>query len=152
MTTSEQQRVEAVIDGVSHAGRSQDAAELLDLMASTTGEEPIVWSAGTIGFGRYHYRYATGQEGDFFKVGFAPRKDKITLYIMSGLRGFEDILDRLGTHRASKSTVHIKRLDDVDRGALRELIEECVAHLDSVEAEVGAIPRMSDIPPRQAGS
>lgn len=152
VTTSEQHRVQAVIDGVPHARRRQDAAELLDLMAAVTGEEPQVWSAGTIGFGHYHYRYATGQEGDFFKVGFAPRKDKITLYIMSGLRGFEDILDRLGPHQASKSTVHIKRLDDVDRDVLIELIEECVAHLDAVEADLGAIPRMSDIPPRRAGT
>ncbi len=140
--------VRAIIDAVPHAHRRDDAAELVRLMASVTGERPEAWSGGTIGFGQYHYRYATGQEGDFFKVGFAPRKDKITLYVMSGLRGFEDILDRLGPHHVSKSTVHVRRLGDVDRDALIELIEECVTHLDRVEATLGAIPRMSDIPPR----
>ena len=140
--------VAEVVAGVPHEARRADAGELLALMEQITGETPKVWSAGTIGFGQYHYRYKTGQEGDFFSVGFAPRKDKITLYIMSGLRGFEDILERLGPHQASKSTVHIKRLADVDRDVLDELIRECVAHLAKVERDLGAIPRMSDIPPR----
>lgn len=138
-----------VIDAVAHEGRRQDAAALVELMEQVTGETPKVWSAGTIGFGQYHYRYKTGQEGDFFNVGFAPRKDKITLYIMSGLRGFDDILERLGPHQASKSTVHIKRLHDVDQEVLVELVAECVAHIERVEKELGAIPRMSEIPPRQ---
>lgn len=140
-----------VITAVPHEGRRRDAADLLELMSEVTGEEPHVWSQGTtIGFGKYHYRYASGQEGDFFTVGFSPRKDKITLYIMSGLRGFEDILERLGPHTAAKSAVHIKRLGDVDRDVLIELIRECVNHVAAVEAELGAIPRMSEIPPRRA--
>ncbi len=144
------QSVEDVIASVSHDGRRQDAVALVDLMKEVTGQEPKVWSAGTIGFGQYHYRYEkTGQEGDFFDVGFAPRKDKITLYIMSGLRGFDEILERLGPHQASKSTVHLKRLEDVDREVLVELITECVAHIRKVETDLGAIPRMSDIPPRK---
>lgn len=142
--------VQEVIDSVTHSGRRADATELLTIMADATGEVPKVWSAGTIGFGQYHYRYHTGQEGEFFDVGFAPRKDKITLYVMSGLRGFEDILDRLGAHQASKSTVHFKRLADLDRDVLVELITECVRHIERVEQDLGAIPRMSDIPPREA--
>lgn len=141
--------VQEVIVSVPHEGRRQDAAALVELLAEITGEQPVVWSSGTIGFGRYHYRYATGQEGDFFDIGFAPRKDRITLYVMSGLRGFDDILDRLGKHRASKSTVHFSRLDDLDRSALVDLVTACVAHLRTVEDELGAIPRMSDIPPRR---
>jgi len=145
------QSVRDVIDAVAHQGRRDDAAALTVLIAEATGEEPKVWSAGTIGYGQYHYRYIkSGQEGDFFDVGFAPRKDKITLYVMSGLRGFDDILERLGPHQASKSTVHFKRLGDLDRDALVDLITECVAHLRKVEQELGAIPRMSDIPPREA--
>jgi hypothetical protein len=140
----------AIINAVQSEGRRSDASDLLDLMRRVTGEEPVVWSSNTIGFGQYHYQYKTGQEGDFFVVGFAPRKDRLTLYIMSGLRGFEDILERLGPHQASKSTVHVKRLEDIDRTVLIELIEECVAHVARVEQALGAIPRMSDIPPRKA--
>ena len=142
--------MQAVIDDVADERRRKDATALLALMTEVTGYEPQVWSANTIGFGQYHYRYKTGQEGDFFTVGFSPRKDRLTLYIMSGLRGFEDILDRLGPHQASKSTVHVTRLDDLDQEALQELIAECVNHVEAVEKELGAIPRMSDIPPRQA--
>jgi hypothetical protein len=150
MTGKAEDTPEALIDSVGHEGRRADAAELLELMSATTGEPAEMWGADTVGFGRYRYRYATGQEGDFFKIGFSPRKDRLTLYVMSGLRGFEDILDRLGPHRAAKSAVHLKRLADVDREALRELISECVRHLDAVQRSLGAIPRMSEIPPREA--
>ncbi|MDH5294371.1 MAG: DUF1801 domain-containing protein, partial [Acidimicrobiia bacterium] len=104
-----------IIDDVTHEGRRRDAEELMAFIADITGEEPKVWNAKNIGYGQYHYRYKTGQEGDFFTIGFSPRKDRITLYVMSGLRGFDDILDRLGPHTTGKSTVHLKRLGDVDR-------------------------------------
>ena len=138
-----------LVDTVTNRERRADASNLLDLMSQVTGEEPRGWGSNTIGFGRYHYRYATGQEGDFFMVGFSPRKDRLTVYLMSGLRGFEDILERLVPHRAGKSTVHLKRLDDVEPTVLIELIEACVEHVRKVEEALGAIPRMSDIPPRQ---
>lgn len=148
MAAADAQDVAGVIAAIADDGRRHDAAELLAIMSDVTGEKPKVWSTNTIGFGQYHYRYESGQEGDFFSIGFSPRKDRITLYVMSGLRGFDDILDRLGPHTASKSTVHIKRLADIDRAALAELIRECVDHIAAVEASQGAIPRMSDIPPR----
>ena len=150
MTDSDRQAVTELVDAVADERRRTDASNLLDLMRAVTGEKPAVWGSNTVGFGRYHYRYTTGQEGDFFTVGFSPRKDRLTLYLMSGLRGFEDILERLGPHRAGKSTVHLKSLDDVEQSVLIELIEECVEHVRRVEQALGAIPRMSDIPPRQA--
>ncbi len=149
MSSIDRAAAQRVIDDVTHDGRRRDAEELMAFIADVTGEEPRVWNANTIGYGQYHYRYKTGQEGDFFTVGFSPRKDRITLYIMSGLRGFDDILDRLGPHIVGKSTVHLKRLDDVDRTILAELINECVAHVKAVERSMGAIPRMNDIPPRK---
>ncbi len=148
---SDSDPVSEVLEAVTHAGRRADAAELIEIMTEVTGHEPRLWSPGTIGFGQYHYRYKTGQEGDFFQIGLAPRKDKLTLYVMSGLRGFEDILARLGPHTSSKSTVHLKSLDGIDREALTDLVTECLRHLEEVEASLGAIPRMSDIPPRTAG-
>lgn len=146
---ADSETVREIIDSVSHADRRADAATLIEIMTEVTRETPRVWGAGTIGFGRYHYRYASGQEGDFFQIGLAPRRDKLTLYVMSGLRGFDDILERLGPHTAGKSTVHLKSLDGIDRTALAELISECVHHLEWVEAQLGSIPRMSEIPPRR---
>ncbi len=138
-----------LVKTVDNDERQRDALELLTLMKDVTGYDPVVWNASTVGFGRYHYRYKTGQEGDFFSVGFSPRADRITLYIMSGLRGFEDILDRLGPHTTGKSTVHIKRLGDLNRESLVDLVSECVKHVEHVEKTLGAIPRMSEIPPRK---
>lgn len=149
MTDSDPSAARALIEAVADERIKREASDLLDLISGVTGDEPKVWSSNTIGFGQYHYRYKTGQEGDFFTIGFSPRQNQLTLYIMSGLRGFEDILERLGPHRAGKSTVHVKRLDDVDRDVLIELISECVKHVVAVEESMGAIPRMSDIPPRQ---
>jgi hypothetical protein len=151
MADSDKRGVKSLIESVADERRRTDASNLLELMRDATGEEPRLWSSDTIGFGRYHYRYKTGQEGDFFSVGFSPRKDRLTLYIMSGLRGFEDILERLGPHKAGMSTVHVRRLGDVDRPVLIELIEECVKHLRGVETSMGAIPRLRDIPPRKPG-
>ena len=149
MMDSDRKAAKALIEVITDERNREEASDLLDLMSTATGEEPRVWGSDTIGFGQYHYRYRTGQEGDFFTVGFSPRKDRLTLYIMSGLRGFEDLLARLGPHKAGKSTVHLKRLEDADRSVLIELIEECVAHVKMVERTMGAIPRMSDIPPRE---
>ncbi len=140
--------VRDVLANVATDSLRSDAFQLLELLRRTTGEDPELWNSNTIGFGRYHYRYATGKEGEFFDIGFAPRSGHLTLYVMSGLRGFEDILERLGPHERSKSTVHLKDLADLDLDVLSELVRECVAHLRWVESELGAIPRMSEIPPR----
>lgn len=140
---------DAVINEIADPEKREDALSLLQTMKESTGEQPRVWSGNTIGFGEYHYKYASGREGDFFKIGFSPRGDNITIYVMSGLRGFDDILGRLGPHQASKSTVKIKSLGDVNRAALVDLITECVRHLDRVANDLGAIPRMAEIPPRK---
>lgn len=144
-----QDDVAAAIAAIADDQRRTDAADLLALMAEVTGEKPVMWGK-SIGFGKYHYKYKSGQEGDFFKIGFAVGARELTVYAMSGLRGFDDILSKLGPHRSSKSCVYLKRLGDVDRDVLAELISECVRHLDAVEQELGAVPRMSDIPPRTA--
>lgn len=120
-------------------------------MEAVTDEVPVLWGRNMIGYGSYHYRYKTGQEGDFVKIGFTPRENGTIIDVMSGLRGFEHILARLGNHTASKSTVKFGWLHDIDRSALEKLVGESVAHLDSVTNELGSIPRMSDIPPRKVG-
>lgn len=137
-----------LIQKISDERVRSDTVEFVRLVARVTGEDPVVWNSTTIGFGRYHYKYASGQEGEFFDIGLAPREGHLTLYVMSGLAGFDDVLARLGPHESSKAAVHIKRLEDVNHAALEELVRESVAHLRHVEEELGAIPRMSDIPPR----
>ncbi|MDH3464168.1 MAG: DUF1801 domain-containing protein, partial [Acidimicrobiia bacterium] len=113
--------VDEFIESIDDESRRDDTRKLVELVSGATNLVPQMWGNDTIGFGRYHYRYESGRDGDFFSLGLSPRKRSITLYIMSGLRGFEDILDRLGPHRSSKSCVYLNRLADVDSDALVDL-------------------------------
>ena len=139
--------VAAFIDGIENEARREDCLRLLELMRQVTGEKPQLWGGSMVGFGSYHYRYASGRQGDYFKVGFAPRKANLTIYLMSGLIGYNDLLARLGPHTEGKSCVYLKRLDDVDTDVLTALIERAVAHIDQVWADAGGVPRMSEMPP-----
>ncbi len=98
-------------------------------MKSATGAEPRIWGAGMIGFGSYHYRYASGREGDWFLAGFSPRKHNLTLYIMAGFDRYEALLKRLGKFTTGKSCLYVKRLADVDEAVLRDLIASSVQHM-----------------------
>ena len=85
-----------------------------------------MWGESIVGFGSYHYKYASGREGDWFVVGFAPRKQDLTLYLMYGLDQYEALLSRLGKHKTGKGCLYVKRLADVDMAVLRELVAESV--------------------------
>ncbi len=98
-------------------------------MKRITKANPKMWGPGMVGFGSYHYKYASGREGDWFLTGFAPRKQNLTLYIMSGFERYSALLKRLGKHKIAKSCLYVKRLDDVDMDVLTQLIEESVAYV-----------------------
>jgi hypothetical protein len=104
--------------------RREDARRLCAMMQEITGEAPVMWGTSIIGFGRYHYRYASGREGDSALAGFSPRRQALAIYLVGG---FEDrhqsVLARLGPHKTGKGCLYIKGLDDVDHDALRELID-----------------------------
>jgi len=94
------------------------------LMREATGESPALWNGGIVGFGTYHYKYASGHEGDAALVGFAARRPHLVVYLMSDFETrYADVVARLGPHTAGKGCLYLKRLDDVDQAALRELIE-----------------------------
>lgn len=106
------------------AGRRADAQALCELMTEATGAQPAMWGSSIVGFGSYHYRYASGQEGDWPAVGFSPRRQALTVYISEGLEDHTGLLARLGTHTTGKSCVYLKRLSDVDSSVLSELVRE----------------------------
>lgn len=114
---------EAFIAAIEHPVRRADAQVLLELMRRLSGEEPRMWGETMIGFGTYHYKYATGREGDFMRTGFAPRKSGQVVYIMPGYTNFSLILDRLGKFKEGKSCLYITKLADVDMDVLEELIQ-----------------------------
>jgi hypothetical protein len=109
--------------------RQEDCRTLVALMHEATGAPPVLWGASIVGFGQYHYRYPTGQEGDWFLVGFSPRRSALTLYIMPGFARYETLMARLGHHTTGKSCLYLKRLSDVHADVLRELVFASVAQL-----------------------
>ncbi len=118
--------VGAFLDGVENIRRREDARTVSDMMARVTGEPPRMWGASIIGFGRYHYKYESGHEGDFFLTGVAPRKQALSVHIMPGFSEYQDLLDRLGKHKTGRSCLYINKLDDVDLTVLEELVRRSV--------------------------
>ncbi|AGZ43762.1 DUF1801 domain-containing protein [Actinoplanes friuliensis] len=108
--------------------RRADAQALCALMAEAAGVAPVMWGPSIVGFGSYHYRYASGQEGDWPVVGLSPRKTAMTIYLSAGFE--QEILDRLGPHRLGKACLYLKRLADVDDAVLRELVADAFRKLD----------------------
>ncbi len=98
-------------------------------MSEITGAEPRMWGDSMVGFDSYHYVYASGREGDWFITGFSPRRRNLSIYVMPGFSGVSDLMGRLGKHRTGKSCLYAKRLGDLDRTVLRELLERSVAEM-----------------------
>lgn len=125
-TTETDADVGAFIDGIEDEGKRQDARRVCEMMAEITGEPPRLWGAAIVGFGRVHYRYESGREGDWFVVGFSPRKRNLTLYIMPGFQEYAGLMARLGKHKTGKSCLYVNRLADVDESVLRALVAASV--------------------------
>jgi hypothetical protein len=116
--------VENFIEGIKDERKRQDCYELLKLMKKATKAEPKMWGTSIIGFGDYHYTYASGREGEWFVAGFSPRAQNLTLYMMGGFD--QKVLKRLGKYKTGKGCLYINKLEDVDRKVLNELIAKSV--------------------------
>jgi|SRR5438309_7381820 len=112
---------QAFLASVADPKRREDARALCDMMARATGEPPRMWG-NIVGFGRYHYRYDSGREGDWMLSGFAVRAKEMVLYLGCGGGGFDDLLGRLGKHKRGKGCLYVKALADVDAQVLEALI------------------------------
>jgi hypothetical protein len=129
-TTRNEASVADFLATVTDPKRRADAEAACALMAEATGAEPAMWGTAIIGFGTYHYRYASGRTGDWPAVGLSPRKQSLTLYISAGFDGYQDLLSRLGPHTTGKSCLYLKRLADVNHDVLKSLVAEGFRHLD----------------------
>ena len=121
--------VEAFLDAVDDERKRSDAHVVGGMMAEITGSTGVLWGSSIVGFGTYHYRYASGREGTFFETGFSPRKRALTLYVMAGFSEYEDLLGRLGRHTTGKSCLYVRRLADVDLDVLRDLLARSVGYV-----------------------
>lgn len=119
----------AFLAAVEPEARRQDAIAVCEMMSRISGEPPVLWGPSIVGFGRYHYRYASGHEGDAMLVGFSPRKAALTLYVLSDLPGQADLMSRLGQHTIGKSCLYLKRLADVDLEVLEALVTQSYRHM-----------------------
>jgi hypothetical protein len=122
------------LNAVENETKREDSFTILELMQQVTGSEPIMWGDSIIGFGSYHYKYASGREADWFLTGFSPRVQNLTLYIMSGFDEYDDLLGKLGKHSTGKSCLYVKRLENIDLDVLKELVEKSVAHMKATNA------------------
>lgn len=126
-----EQSVDAFLAQVEPPQR-QDGITLRQFFEDVTGYEAVLWGSSLIGFGSYHYRYASGREGDSFYVGFSPRKTNLVLYLALGEDAVSERLLALGTYRRGKSCIYVKRLTDIDLGILREMIEHSIRTLKTM--------------------
>ena len=128
-TVATAKRVDKFIDAVENPQKQRDCQEMIALMREVTGHEPRMWGSSMVGFGTYHYRYASGREGEFFLTGFSPRKSALTIYVMPGFDRYEKPLQKLGPHKTGKSCLYVKSLDVIDRGVLEGIIRDSVAYM-----------------------
>ncbi len=124
--------VKAFLDRIESPQVREDCYAIAALMESVTTEKPKMWGTAIVGFGSYHYVYASGQEGDWPTTAFSPRKQAITVYLMPGFEGQKALMATLGKHTASKSCLYIKRLSDIHVPTLKKLITQSLVDLKKV--------------------
>jgi hypothetical protein len=122
--------VKEFLDSIEDEQKRKDCREIAKMMRKATGKNAKMWGTSIVGCDDYHYKYESGREGDWFRIGFAPRKTSLTLYIMDGFEKYEKLMSKLGKHKTGKGCLYIKRLDDIDKTVLNELIEKSVMHFE----------------------
>ena len=120
--------VDMYLAGIENEERRADAMQLVALMKQATGADPVMWGTSIIGFGKRHYVYASGREGDTVKVGFAPRKQEFALYGVLGSPKNAALMDTLGNHSTGKGCLYIKSLADIDVAVLRQMVANGFQH------------------------
>jgi hypothetical protein len=121
--------VEEYLDTIADPRRREDCVAISALMKKVTKCEPRMWGPSMVGFGKYHYKYETGHEGDAFLAGFSSRKPEIVVYIAEGFESREKLLRQLGKHRTGKVCLYFKRLSDIDVVVLEKLVKASVAEM-----------------------
>lgn len=119
----------AFLNSVPDEKKRQSSLAVLELMQEVTGLPPKMWGSSMVGFGSYHYKYASGREGDWPLTGFSPRKQNLTLYIMPGFARYDELMTQLGKYTTGQSCLYIKKLEDINLDILRELVQQSVAFM-----------------------
>ncbi|QEE18133.2 DUF1801 domain-containing protein [Promethearchaeum syntrophicum] len=112
--------------------KQKASRQILKIMKEVSKTDPKMWGESIIGFGNYHYKYATGREGDWMRIGFSPRKQYLTLYIMDGFDKYNELMEKLGKYKTGKSCLYIKKMQDIDINILKELMKESLLNMDKL--------------------
>lgn len=128
-TKPEKTSVNSFLKTITDPKKLKESLELIEMMKEITGEPAVMWGPSIIGFGSYHYKYASGREGDAPAAGFSPRKSAFSIYIMSGFGKQPELMKKLGVHKNGVSCLYIKSLDDVDRKVLARLIQNSYKYI-----------------------
>ena len=123
--------VTAFLNAIDDKQKRADAKKISAMMRAATGSRARMWGTSIVGFGSYQYKYASGRERDWMLVGFSPRKQNLTLYIMPGFKTFDKLMAKLGKYKTGKSCLYIKKLDDIDESVLRKLVAGSVKYMRS---------------------
>lgn len=130
-TQETNETVSTFVEGIEDEKKRQDAHQLIQLFSEATGYEPKMWGTNIIGFGRYHYKYASGHEGDAAPIGFSPRKAQISIYLSQPEdEKRAEKLSRLGKHKMGKGCLYIKKVSDVDSAVLKELVQDSISYIN----------------------
>ncbi|MET0593587.1 MAG: DUF1801 domain-containing protein [Polyangiaceae bacterium] len=152
---------DASVDGflakIKNETQQRDARAVLAMMQRITGEKPKMWGSSIVGFGEYHYRYASGREADWPMIGFSPRAQNLTLYLMAGFDRLGDKLKKLGQHSTAKSCLYVKRLADVDTKILESIVaqgfkETRALNKPSTAAKRATVAKKSIAPARKSAA
>jgi len=130
-TKATKSSVEKFLNSIESEQKRDDAYAILSMMQKATKEEPKMWGPSIIGFGTYHYKYDSGHEGDMCMIGFSPRKAALTLYVLMGFDGYDELMLKLGKYKTSKACLYIKKLEDVDMKVLKKLITLSVKYTNT---------------------
>jgi hypothetical protein len=123
--------VDAFLNSVDNETRRRDAFVVKEMMSRISGEEPKMWGSSIVGYGEYSYKNRSGKESRWMKIGFSPRKQSMTLYIMDGFTDYQSLLGGLGPHGTGKSCLYIRDLEKVDHDVLEKLINSSLEHINA---------------------
>lgn len=120
-TVETNESVEKFLQTIEDEQQQKDSYVLVDIFKEVSGSSPKLWGNSILGFGNYHYKYKSGREGDWFYIGFSPRKGKLSLYVYSDTADNQKLLKSLGKYKMGKSCIYVKKLDDIDQKVLRQI-------------------------------
>ena len=131
-TTQNEDSVKEFLKKIEDPEKQKTSWQILEIIKEISGKDPKMWGDSIIGFGKYHYKYATGREGDWMRIAFSPRKQNFSIYIMDGFDNHSELMEKLGKYKTGKSCLYIKKLQDIDIKILKELMKKSLLNMEKL--------------------